>query len=93
VKRLVLLGLGLALATGCSSRYLVSIEDGPTDNGPRTTVLTTIDVKSYVVVATAKYVFWECQEQGDGLVCEKRCDTKDDQGDLVACQQFQALPF
>lgn len=92
MSRFLLLS-ALALSSGCSSRYLLSVQDGPSDAGARTTVLTTLDTKNYVVVAWAKYVFWECQEEGDGIVCEKRCDVKDDQGEKVECQKFQVLPY
>lgn len=91
MKRLVILALALAAATGCSSRALLSVQDGPGAAGSRTTILKTLDTKYYVVYGTAKFVFWECREEGGGLVCEKRCDVKDDQGDMVRCQQIQSF--
>jgi hypothetical protein len=91
VKRLVLFALALALVTGCKSRYLMTVADGPSEGAARTTVLSTFDATTFLGLGMAKYVFWECQEEGDGLVCEKRCDVKDDQGEKVECQKFQIV--
>ena len=84
-RTLLLLALGAALA-GCAGRRLVRVEDGPTDDGRRTTLLTTVDSTSYLFFTRSKLVFWECAEDPTGLVCKKACDVKDDQGDKVACQ-------
>ena len=72
-------------ATGCMSRTLLDVQDAVDGN---TTILTTLDVKNYVFLAQAKYVFWECSDNDGSLTCTKRCDVRDDEGDKVICQKF-----
>ena len=91
MTRIFTFAVGLALATGCSSRALLSVADGPGAAGTRTTIMQTLDTKYYVVWGQAKFVYWECREEGGGLVCEKRCDVKDDQGDMVRCQTVSSF--
>jgi hypothetical protein len=88
MARIVALAVGLALTTGCMSRTLLNVEDAVDG---QTTILTTLDVKSYVVFGQAKYVFWECGRNGDALTCQKRCDVRDDQGDRLKCQVIPAF--
>lgn len=91
MKRFVLLAL-LASSPGCMSRYLVTLQDGPTTSGTQlTTTLETTDIKSYVVAGMGKHVFWECEEQGEALHCEKKCDVKDETGQKVACPKFNTF--
>lgn len=90
-KNLMLASLLLLAAVGCSKRSLVSVEDGITAAGPRTTIVTTIDVKSYVIFASAKKVFWECEEKGSELHCAKRCDVKNENGEKITCQKLNTL--
>jgi len=88
-KHVLAAALGAALLGGCQGRQLIHVEDGPS-GGNRTTVVETLDTAYYVVFGTAKLVYWECGQEGDGLTCKKTCDVKDDQGDKVLCQR---LPF
>lgn len=83
----VLLAATLA-SSGCMKRVILDVEDGPTPTGAlRTTILQTLDVKDFVIWKTAKYVFWECADDGERLTCKKACDVKDDDGDLLLCQK------
>lgn len=84
------LALFLALASGCAGRTIVSIEDGPSGTGARTTVISTVESFTIPVINfnKAKKVFWECGESGGGLVCKQVCDVKDDEGDILACQKL-----
>lgn len=85
MKHLTLV-LACALAlTGCMSREILSIEDGPPSGAGQTTVLTTYDVQKYFLFGVAKRVYWECSNTGSGLVCAQTCDVKDDEGDILAC--------
>jgi len=88
---LALLGLGLAGTPACTSRQILSVEDAPGGGG--TTILTTLDVKNYVIWGQAKYVFWECGSDTDGMHCVKRCDVRDDQGDKLLCQSTATFGF
>lgn len=81
-SRLILL---TTLLTGCFSRQIVSIEDGPQAASGQTTLLTTIDVRNYLLFGVTKRVFWECGAQGGGLSCEQVCDVPNDQGDKLMC--------
>lgn len=77
----------IALSTsGCFSRYLLTVEDGPSE-GTRTTIVKTFDYNNNVIFRVRKWVYWECREDGQGLYCEKRCDVKDDEGDKLLCQK------
>ncbi|TNE91394.1 MAG: hypothetical protein EP330_05350 [Deltaproteobacteria bacterium] len=77
------------LSTGCTYRYIQSVEDGPTsDMGTRTTVLRTVDTKDFVLLRQTKIVHWECADSGNGLTCRQTCDVKDDQGELLACPKM-----
>ncbi len=87
--RVALLTCGLILATGCAGRMIVSVEDAPGGGG--TTIIKTLDSKSFVLWGFTKTVWWECGESGDGLVCEKRCDVRDDTGDRLACNKTQVF--
>jgi hypothetical protein len=85
--------LAMIVAQGCAGRRIVSIEDGPSGTGARTTVLSTVESFSIPVIGfnSAKKVFWECGEAAGGLVCKQVCDVKDDEGDILACQKL--TPF
>lgn len=84
--------LGGLLLSGCAGRQLLSVKDGPS-GGNRTTVMKTLDTMNYIVMGTAKIVFWECGETAEGLSCKQTCDVKDDQGDMLSCQRlvFRAM--
>lgn len=84
LKLAIVVGALLA-GSACSSRRLLNVQDAADGN---TTILTTFDIKNYVIFARGKYVFWECSDSGNGLTCEKRCDVRDDQGDKLKCQSF-----
>lgn len=77
-------------ATGCFNRYLLDVEDGPAE-GNRTTILYTFDHQNNLIFQTGKWVYWECEEQGDKLICDQKCDIKDDQGDILTCQKVTAF--
>jgi len=85
--RLTLMAAAIGLLTACASRQIISVEDSPA--GGNTTIIQTIDTKSYLFWGFAKTVWWECGPQGDGLTCEKRCDVRDDTGDRLACNKTQ----
>lgn len=74
--------------TGCVGRQILAVEDAVSGG---TSIVTTLDTKSYVLWGNARYVFWECAEEGGKLVCEKRCDVKDESGDVVKCQKITGL--
>ncbi|MCO4748146.1 MAG: hypothetical protein KC912_25355 [Proteobacteria bacterium] len=83
--RFVLLA-AMVLSSGCSYRFIQSIEDGPSAmDGTRTTVLRTYDTKRWVILNQQKIVHWECAEDAQGLTCRQTCDVKDDEGELLAC--------
>ena len=72
---------------GCQGRMLLTVKDGPS-GGSRTTVLSTLDTVNYIIMGTAKIVYWECGETADGLSCKKTCDLKDDEGDMLLCNRL-----
>ncbi|MCA9568340.1 MAG: hypothetical protein KC656_10870, partial [Myxococcales bacterium] len=72
----------LLLLSGCMSRQILQVQDGPSQGAGQTTVLTTYDIKNYLVFGISKQVYWECSNSGSGLTCSQTCDIKDDQGDL-----------
>lgn len=89
MKHLVLIAL-ISLNTGCVvSRTLTAVNDGPS-TGVRTTNVETIDSKRYLLtkIAVNRQVFWECEEQADGLHCEKKCDVKNEDDERIACPMF-----
>ena len=76
-------------ASGCMGRQILTVEDS--DAGGGTTIISTIESKNYLLFSSAKLVWWECGESGGGLVCEKRCDVRDDTGDRLNCNKL--TPF
>lgn len=85
--RSLFLWAGLALlSSGCAGRQILSVEDA--DAGGGTTIISTIESKNYLLFASAKLVWWECGESAGGLVCEKRCDVRDDTGDMLKCNKL-----
>lgn len=78
----------LMLLTGCMTRQILQIEDGPDQGAGTTTVLTTLDMKNYLVFGVTKRVYWECANSGSGLVCEQTCDVKDDEGEMLLCPKL-----
>ena len=88
MSRILAIVVGLALTTGCMNRTLLNVEDAVDG---QTTILTTLDVKSYIVFGQANYVLWECGNNGAALTCQKRCDVRDDTGDRLKCQVIPAF--
>lgn len=74
MKRLSLLVAAAALfATGCMARSLRSVHDVPNSN---TTLVETVDSLNLLLYAQVKHVFWQCNEQGLTLTCERACEGK-----------------
>lgn len=69
----------LTVSTGCASRFLHTVTDGPGD-------LTLIETNERKMFGFPKRVYWECSQASDTkLTCVKVCDIKDDDGDKLAC--------
>lgn len=88
MRALITMGLAGAMLSGCFSRQIVAIEDGPTSGAAQTTLLTTVEIRNYLLFGVTKRVFWECGQAGAALSCEQVCDVKNDEGDRLMCPTF-----
>ncbi len=76
---LMIAALVLTVGTGCASRFLHTVTDGPGE-------LTLIQTNEKKFLGFPKRVYWECSQAGPAkLTCVKVCDILDDQGDKLAC--------
>jgi hypothetical protein len=85
MKHKILFALVFAVAmlsSACSQRYIMDVDDHPKGHA---TTMRTIDVKNFIIMNTVKDVFWECQEDGNGLRCTKSCDRPDNEGNKIVC--------
>lgn len=86
--------LCLTVLPGCFSRYILTVNDGITDNpANRSTVVQTLDVKTVFFVQTIRWVYWECGQSGRDLSCTKICDVRDDEGDKLLCPRATSFGF
>lgn len=88
--RNALLLAAIALSsTGCMKRFILTVQDGPSGGLERSTILQTYD-QGFLVT---KWVYWECDEKEEKLVCKKVCDVKDDQGEKLLCPRVSVFGF
>lgn len=88
-SRIILIGLALAAGLGCQKRSLMAVNDGPQGS----TIVETVDSKTFLGIGSRKYVYWECTEGGPGLVCERACGVKNDQGEKIACRSLAVVEW
>jgi hypothetical protein len=83
----VLLG-ALTLSSGCTYRYVYSVEDTPvtTDAGRPSTIVNTIETTWYAFIPLSKDVYYECRNDGGSLDCVRLCDVKNEDGDKIRCR-------
>jgi hypothetical protein len=78
MSRLVtsLFALGLGITTmGCVTRSITRFEDNPKQP---VTALELVKNTNYFVMRKSVYQFYLCQDTGDKLICEIKCDGKND---------------
>jgi hypothetical protein len=85
MTRAAWIGVWVLATSGCMSRHILSVEDGAQQGAGQTTLLTTLEMKNYLLFGVSKRVFWTCGPQGGGLSCEQVCDVKDDEGEVITC--------
>jgi hypothetical protein len=74
VTSLFALGLGIT-CMGCVTRQITRFEDN--QKSP-VTALELVKNTNYFVMRKSVYQFYLCQDTGDKLICEIKCDGKND---------------
>jgi hypothetical protein len=72
---MLFLAASLGTASACTTRIITAAQD---QAGTGATILEGPYIKNYLIFASKTYMYWECKDVGEKLICNLGCDAPND---------------